>query len=110
MDLTVNEEDMKAYIDAVIFMSINPMVQISQYWSTKEIYHICLQEYRVEDLERYLNFFIFHFPQKKLLAISFARLLIYQLKLYIFNNRLCNIDNSYYLSIYTYYFHRFVHF
>ena len=47
MDLTANVEDMKAYIGAIIFMSINPMVQISQYWSTKESYHISYMSSRI---------------------------------------------------------------
>ena len=66
VDLTADKEDMKVNIGVIIFMSIKPMVQISQNWSTKEsLYISSLLESR-SDLEKYLNFFIFHFPQKKL--------------------------------------------
>ena len=67
MDLTANEEDMKAYIDAVIFMSINPMVQISQYWSTKEIYHISYMSSRISGrrFREISKLFHISFPSKE---------------------------------------------
>ena len=39
MNLNASEDDMKAYIGALMFMSINPQVQINHYWSTDEMFH-----------------------------------------------------------------------
>ena len=39
MNLNASEDDMKAYIGAHMFMSINPQVQINHYRSTDEMFH-----------------------------------------------------------------------
>ena len=39
MNMTLDEDDINAYIGAVIFTSINPVCQISRYWSNNERRH-----------------------------------------------------------------------
>ena len=35
----LDENDIKAYIGAIIFMSISPLCELSHYWSNNERYH-----------------------------------------------------------------------
>ena len=74
-----DENDIKAYIGAIIFMSISPVCQLSHYLSNNERRHNSYMSSRISGSVRYQKCFIFRFPHRKLLVISFARFTIYMI-------------------------------
>ena len=45
--MTLEEDDIEAYIGAIIFMSFNPMCQVSNYWSNAAELHISYMSSRI---------------------------------------------------------------
>ena len=61
MNLTLDENDIKAYIGAIIFMSISPVCQVSHYWSNNESRHNLYMSSRISGRRypRYIHFWMF---------------------------------------------------
>ena len=60
MNMTLDEDDIKAYIGAIIFMSISTMHQVSNYWSNNEWFHNSYMLSRISDRRFYETKKMFH--------------------------------------------------
>ena len=79
MNMTLDEDDINAYIGAIILINIIPVCHyvIIGLTMNGSITPTCRRAYRVGVSMRHRKYFTFRFPHRKFLMISFARYVIY---------------------------------